>query len=72
VTGKLSTAETLIDHAATAPGKKAHKLRQRAKTLLRQAGANATRATRGKKAKRLSTACAAALKAAAGEIATGL
>jgi hypothetical protein len=71
VSGKLSTAETLIDRAATTPGKKARKVRQRAKILLRQAGANATRAAKGKKAK-LSTACAAALKAAAGAAASGL
>jgi hypothetical protein len=72
VTGKFSTAETLIDRAAMAPGKRARKLRHRAKTLLRQAGANAMRAAKGKKAKKLSTACAAGLKATAGEVAAGL
>jgi hypothetical protein len=72
VTGKLSAAETLIDRAATTPGKKAPRLRQRATTLLRQAGANATRATKGKRAKKLSAACAQAITGAAGGIATGL
>ena len=71
VTGKFSRAESLIDQAATTPGKKARKVRQKAKTLLKQAGAKATRAAKGKEAK-LSTACAAALKDAAGRVAAGL
>jgi hypothetical protein len=71
VTGKFSAAETLIDQAATAPGKKARKVRHRAKTLLTQAGAKAMQAAKGKKAK-LSTACAAGLKATAGKVATSL
>ena len=71
VTGKLNTAETLIDQAATTAGKKARKVRQRARNLLRQAGAKATRAAKGKKPK-LSPACAAALKDAAGRVAAGL
>jgi hypothetical protein len=71
VTGKLTTAETLIDRAATTVGRKARKFRQRAKTALKRAGASATRAAKGKKAK-LSTACAATLKAAASGVATGL
>jgi len=71
VTSKLSRAETLFDQAATTPGKKARKVRQRARNLLKQAGAKATRAAKGKKAK-LSAACAAALKRAAGLVAAGL
>ena len=47
------------------------KVRQKARNLLRQAGARATRAAKGKKAK-LSAACAAALKEAAGQVAAGL
>jgi len=71
VTGKLTTAENLIDQAATTPGKKARKIRQKARNLLRQASAKATRAAKGKKAK-LSPACAAVLKDAAGRVAAGL
>jgi uncharacterized delta-60 repeat protein len=73
VTGKFSKAESLIDQAATSSAKKAPKLRHRARTLLRQAGAMAMRAAKdkGRKAK-ISAACAAALKAAAGGVATGL
>ena len=71
VTGRFSTAETLIDRAATTPGKKARKVRQKARNLLRQGGVKATRAAKGKKAK-LSGACAAALKDAAGHVAAGL
>ena len=71
VTAKLNKAETLIDQAATTPGKKARKARQRAKTLLRQAGAKAARAAKRKKAT-ISTACAAALKDAAGHVAASL
>jgi ElaB/YqjD/DUF883 family membrane-anchored ribosome-binding protein len=71
VTGKFKAAETLIDQAATAPGKKARKVRQKAKNLLRQAGAKATHAAKGKKA-RLSAACGTALKDAAGNVAAGL
>ena len=71
MTGKLTTAENLIDQAATTPGKKAHRLRQKAKNILKQAGTKATRAAKGKKAK-LSASCAAALKDAAGRVAAGL
>ena len=71
VIGRFTTAENLIDQAATTHGKRARKVRQKAKNLLRQAGAKATRAAKGKKAK-LSTACAAALKDAAGRVAAGL
>ena len=71
MTAKLTKAENLIDQAATTPGKKARKDRQRARNLLRQASAKATRAAKGKKAK-LSAACAAALKDAADRVAAGL
>jgi len=71
VAGKFTKAETLIDQAATTAGKKARRVRQKARNLLRQAGAKATRAAKGKKAK-LSAACAAALKDAAGRVAAGL
>ncbi len=71
VTGKLTTAETLIDQAATTPGKKARKVRQKARNLLRQASAKATRAAKGKKPK-LTAGCAAALKDAAGRVVAGL
>jgi uncharacterized delta-60 repeat protein len=71
VTGKLATAETLIDQAATTPGKKGRTARHKAKSLLRQAGANAIHAAKGKRAK-LSRACATALKSAAGLAAAGL
>ena len=71
VTGKLVKAETLIDQAAATPGKRAHRLRQKAKNILKQAGTKATRAAKGKKAK-LSASCAAALKDAAGRVAAGL
>ena len=71
VTGKFSRAENLIDQAATSPAKKARKLRQRARHLLQRAGATATRAAKGKKAK-LSTPCAGALEDAAGNVAAHL
>ena len=73
VTGKFSKAENLIDQAATSPAKKARKVRQRARKLLRQAGVTATHAAKGKgkKAKR-SALCAADLKDAAGRVAAGL
>ena len=71
VTGKFSRAESLIDQAATTPGKRARKVRQKARNLLKQAGTKATHAAKGKKAK-LSAACAAVLKDAAGRVAAGL
>ena len=71
MTGKLVKAETLIDQAAATPGKRAHRLRQKAKNILKQAGTKATHAAKGKKAK-LTTACAAALKDAAASVAAGL
>jgi uncharacterized delta-60 repeat protein len=73
VTGKLNRAETLIDQAATSTAKKARKLCQRARRLLRKAGAMATHAAKGKgKKAKLSAACATALKDAAGSVAANL
>jgi hypothetical protein len=73
VTGKFSKAENLIDQAATSPAKKARKLHQRARTLLKQAGATASHAAKGKGKKvKLSTACAATLKDATGRVAASL
>jgi glucose/arabinose dehydrogenase len=71
VTAKIGTAERLIDQAATSAARKARKLQRTARRLLRQAGARATHAAKGKKAK-LSAACAAALSKAAVRVATGL
>jgi glucose/arabinose dehydrogenase len=71
VTRKLGRAETLIDRAATSSAGKARKLRRRAQRLLSQAGARATHAAKGRKAK-LSAACAHALSEAAVRLATGL
>jgi len=70
VTAKLGRAERLIDQAATSAPRKARKLHRTARRLLRQAGAKATHAAKGKKAK-LSAACAATLSEAVG-LATGL
>ena len=53
VTGKFSRAESLIDQAATTPGKRTRKVRQKARNLLKQAGTKATHAAKGKKAHRL-------------------
>src|SRR5262249_51544506 len=71
VTGKLRRAENLIEQAETSPAKKARKLRQRARHLLKAAGASAKHAAKGKKAK-LSAACAGALEDAAGSVAADL
>jgi len=71
VTGKFSTAENLINQAATSPPKRARRLDKKAKTILKQAGVKATHAAKGKKAK-LTAACATALKDAAGTVAAGL
>ena len=71
VTGKLTTAENLIEQAATTLGKTARKVRRRTRNLLKQAGAKATHAAKGKRA-RLSAACAAALRAAAEGVVAGL
>jgi glucose/arabinose dehydrogenase len=68
---KLSRAETLIQRATTTGARKARKVRQRARRLLRQAGMTATHVAKRRKGK-LSTACAAALRDAAGRAATGL
>ena len=71
VTAKLTAAESLIDKAAATTGKKAHKDRQQAKTILKQVGAKVPHLAKGKKAK-LSGARAAAIKGAAVEVAAGL
>jgi hypothetical protein len=71
VTGKLSTAENLIDQAATSPPKKARKLQMRAKKALKGAVAKATRGTKGRKPK-ISSACAAALRHAGDGVLAGL
>jgi hypothetical protein len=44
VTAKFSTAEMLIDKAATTSGKKARKLFRRAKTVLKRADSKVVRA----------------------------
>ena len=69
VTGKLTTAENLIDQAATSPAKQARKLLKKAKKALKQAEGKATRAAKSKK---LSSDCAAALKDAADGVVAGL
>jgi glucose/arabinose dehydrogenase len=71
VTRKLGRAETLIDRAATSSARKARKLHRRAQRLLKQAGARATHAAKGRKAK-LSAACARAVSDAAVRLATDL
>ena len=62
---------THVDQAATNVVKKARKLRQRARRLLRQAGTTATHAAKARKPK-LSAACAGALSDAAVRLRTGL
>ena len=71
VTAKLGRAERLIDEAATSAARKARKLDRTARRLLRQAGARARHAAKGKKAK-LSAPCAARLSEATVRLATGL
>jgi hypothetical protein len=71
VTRKFSTAETLIDQAATAPGNKGREVRHRAKTVLTHAGEGAERAAKGKRAT-ISAACAAALEDAVNAVRSGL
>jgi hypothetical protein len=71
VTAKLSRAERLIDEAAASAPRKARKLDGTARRLLRQAGARARHAAKGKKAK-LSAECADALSEATIRLATGL
>ena len=68
---KLTKAETLLDEAATTPGKKARGLRHAAKRTLTQVGKIAIRAARRKEHK-ISAACAAALKAATDRVVAGL
>ncbi len=71
VTTNLSKAETLINQAATTPGKKARKDLKKAKTVLRQAGAKTARAAKGKKAT-LSPNCAVVLEQAINSVRSGL
>jgi len=71
LTGKLTTAESLIDQAATTPDKKARQILQKAKRFLRQAGVKADHAAKGKKAT-ISEACAAAIEAALKSVRGGL
>jgi len=71
VTRKLGSAETLIDRAATSSARKARKLHRRAQRLLKQAGARAMHAAKGRKAK-LSAACARSLSDAAVRLAIDL
>ena len=69
MTGKFSTAENLIDQAASNSGRRAQRLLKKAKMALKKAEAKATRAAKGKK---LSSDCAAALKGAADGVLAGL
>jgi len=71
VTGKFSTAETLIDQAASNSGRKAQRLLKKAKMALKKAEAKASRAAKGKHAK-ISSNCAMALKGAAEGVIAGL
>jgi len=71
VTAKFAKAEKLIDQAASSPEKKARKLLKKAKRALKQAGAKATRAAKGKKPT-LSADCAAAITDAADGVAATL
>jgi hypothetical protein len=71
VTKKFDRALNFIDQSASSSGKQATRLLKRAKRTLKQAKARATRAAKGKKAK-ISAECAAALKGAADQVASGL
>jgi hypothetical protein len=71
VTAKLTQAGNLIDQAATSSAKTAHKLLQKAKKALRQAGTKATRAAKGKKPK-ISGNCAVAITSAANGVLANL
>jgi hypothetical protein len=71
VARKLAKAEALIDKLSTSTAKKARKIRQSGRRLLRQAGTAARRASKGKKPK-LSGACAAVLSDAASRVARDL
>jgi len=64
-------AHLIDDRAVTSPPKRAHRLLARAKNLLKRAKANAIRAGMGRKP-RLSSQCAAGLRAAAGLVVDGL
>jgi hypothetical protein len=67
VTRKFDRAVSLIDQAATSPGKKARKLLRQTKTVLKGAEAKATAAAKGKK-RTISADCAAALRAGADKV----
>jgi hypothetical protein len=71
VTGKFNTAETLVEQAATTPGKQARKALNRAKVVLRQAQVKAAHAAKGRKAT-ISSACAAVLQQAVNAVRSGL
>jgi len=71
VANKFSRAANLIDQAATSSAKRARNLLKKAKRTLKQAGAKAIRATKGKTPK-LSSDCGAALKDAANGVLAGL
>jgi hypothetical protein len=71
VTAKLAQAATLIDQAASSPGKQARKLLKHAKKLLKQAATKATRASKGKHPQ-ISPACANALRSGVAGVLGGL
>src|SRR5882724_7056537 len=71
VANKFSRAANLIDQAATSSAKRAPSLLKKARRTLKQAGAKAIRATKGKTPK-LSSDCGAALKDAANGVLAGL
>lgn len=71
VTSKFTKVEDLVAQAATASGRKAQRLRHKAKVVLRRARARAARAAKGKKPS-ISPACASALVDAVDRVAAGL
>src|SRR5262249_9724891 len=71
VTDKLATAETLIEQAATTPGKQGRKVLKKAKTVLRKASVKVKRAAKGKKAT-LSPTCADVLEEEIQSVRNGL
>ena len=71
VTGKFDRAVGLIDRASMTSGKRARRLLKRTKKILRNAGATATRAAKGKR-RNISADCAAVLKATSEDVAGGL
>lgn len=70
VTNNFNDAASLIEKAEISAARQAKKLLKRAKTALKKAKANATRAAKGNKPK-ISSDCAAALRSAAEEVAAG-